>query len=118
MFLPTPPVLATVADDRNVYFDLEIAGEKAGRVVFKLYDNIVPKVCFRAPSPLILPVPILSGQTAANFRGLATGKVSLLPPFLHRLVPMLMSRNRLLMKTYLKGSDTRGLRSIGSSRGS
>ena len=50
MSLPIPLVLATVADDRNVFFDLEIAGEKAGRVVFKLYDDIVPKV--RPPSPL------------------------------------------------------------------
>lgn len=118
MSLPIPLVLAAVTDDRNVFFDLEIAGEKAGRVVFKLYDDIVPKVRFRAPSPLILPVPILSGQTAANFRGLATGKVSLFLPFLHRFVLMLMSRNRLLMKICPKDLDTRELPSIGLLLGS
>lgn len=53
MSRPTPLVLAPVADERNVFFDLEIAGEKAGRVVFKLYDDIVPKVRFRAPPPLV-----------------------------------------------------------------
>jgi len=51
MSLPIPLVLAAVADDRNVFFDLEIAGEKAGRVVFKLYDDIVPKVCSPSPFP-------------------------------------------------------------------
>ncbi|TLS47195.1 peptidylprolyl isomerase, partial [Streptomyces montanus] len=39
----------------NVYFDITINGEPAGRIVFKLYDDVVPK-------------------TARNFRELATGE--------------------------------------------
>ncbi|THH27688.1 hypothetical protein EUX98_g6510 [Antrodiella citrinella] len=38
----------------NVFFDITIGGEPAGRVTFKLYDDVVPK-------------------TAKNFRELATG---------------------------------------------
>jgi len=57
----------------NVYFDITINREPAGRIVFKLYDEIVPK-------------------TAKNFRELATGvhgfgyKGS---PF-HRVIPSFM----------------------------
>jgi hypothetical protein len=40
----------------NVFFDLEIAGEKAGRVVLNLFDDIVPKVC------AFIPIPLLSAQ--------------------------------------------------------
>jgi len=39
----------------KVYFDVEIGGQSAGRIVFKLYDSVVPK-------------------TAANFRALCTGE--------------------------------------------
>ena len=39
----------------NVYFDITIDNEPAGRIVFKLYDDVVPK-------------------TARNFRELATGE--------------------------------------------
>lgn len=39
----------------NVYFDITIDGEAAGRIVFRLFDDVVPK-------------------TAQNFRELATGK--------------------------------------------
>ncbi|MFF5182983.1 peptidylprolyl isomerase [Streptomyces sp. NPDC000345] len=39
----------------NVYFDITINDEPAGRIVFKLYDDVVPK-------------------TARNFRELATGQ--------------------------------------------
>jgi peptidylprolyl isomerase len=39
----------------NVFFDITIDGEAAGRVVFELYDDVVPK-------------------TATNFRELATGE--------------------------------------------
>lgn len=39
----------------NVFFDITIDGEAAGRIVFKLYDDVVPK-------------------TAQNFRELATGQ--------------------------------------------
>ncbi|MEV5140531.1 peptidylprolyl isomerase [Streptomyces syringium] len=39
----------------NVFFDITIDGDAAGRIVFKLYDDVVPK-------------------TAQNFRELATGQ--------------------------------------------
>ena len=39
----------------EVYFDITIDGDAAGRIVFKLYDDVVPK-------------------TAQNFRELATGQ--------------------------------------------
>ncbi|KOG37226.1 peptidylprolyl isomerase [Streptomyces resistomycificus] len=39
----------------NVYFDISIDGDAAGRIVFKLHDDVVPK-------------------TAQNFRELATGQ--------------------------------------------
>lgn len=39
----------------NVFFDITINGDAAGRIVFKLYDDVVPK-------------------TAQNFRELATGQ--------------------------------------------
>jgi len=38
-----------------VFFDMSIGGASAGRIVFELYDDIVPK-------------------TAANFRALCTGE--------------------------------------------
>merc|ERR1711982_213408 len=41
-------------DSENVFFDITADGEELGRVVFKLYDDVVPK-------------------TAKNFRELATG---------------------------------------------
>ena len=49
--LPGPNTLTClIANSRNVFFDLDIAGEKAGRIVFKLYDDIVPKVRPLPPS--------------------------------------------------------------------
>lgn len=63
-----------------MFFDIHVAGESAGRVVFKLYDDVVPIV--RTSTIRIYtigPVPkadCVRLQTAANFRGLCTGKVS------------------------------------------
>ncbi|KAG9077745.1 Multifunctional pyrimidine synthesis protein CAD [Ceratobasidium sp. UAMH 11750] len=57
----------------NVYFDININGQPAGRVVFKLYDDVVPK-------------------TARNFRELATkpqGQGYKGSPF-HRVIPNFM----------------------------
>ncbi|MFF9193785.1 peptidylprolyl isomerase [Streptomyces sp. NPDC014779] len=57
----------------NVYFDITIDGEKAGRIVFKLFDDVVP-------------------QTARNFRELATGQHGFGyegSPF-HRVIPQFM----------------------------
>ena len=57
----------------NVFFDITINGESAGRIVFKLFDDVVPK-------------------TARNFRELATGEHGFGyagSPF-HRVIPQFM----------------------------
>ncbi|MFJ6799121.1 peptidylprolyl isomerase [Streptomyces sp. NPDC091268] len=57
----------------NVYFDININGENAGRIEFKLFDDVVPK-------------------TAKNFRELATGEHGFGyagSPF-HRVIPQFM----------------------------
>lgn len=57
----------------NVYFDIGIDGEPAGRIVFQLFDEVVPK-------------------TAQNFRELATGQHGFGyagSPF-HRVIPQFM----------------------------
>ncbi|MFF9915477.1 peptidylprolyl isomerase [Streptomyces sp. NPDC013457] len=57
----------------NVYFDIEINGEPSGRIVFKLFDDVVPK-------------------TTKNFRELATGEHGFGyagSPF-HRVIPEFM----------------------------
>ncbi|MEW2133922.1 peptidylprolyl isomerase [Streptomyces sp. NPDC005435] len=57
----------------NVYFDINIDDQPAGRVVFRLYDDVVPK-------------------TAKNFRELATGEHGFGyagSPF-HRVIPQFM----------------------------
>ncbi|MDT0437296.1 MULTISPECIES: peptidylprolyl isomerase [Streptomyces] len=57
----------------NVYFDITINGEAAGRIVFNLFDDVVPK-------------------TAQNFRELATGQHGFGyagSPF-HRVIPDFM----------------------------
>ncbi|KAF9458378.1 cyclophilin [Collybia nuda] len=57
----------------NVYFDITIDGQDAGRIVFKLYDDVVPK-------------------TARNFRELATGEHNFgyAGSAFHRVIPQFM----------------------------
>jgi peptidyl-prolyl isomerase D len=47
--------MAEAAKRSKVFFDIKIGNKKAGRVIFELYDDIVPK-------------------TAGNFRALCTGE--------------------------------------------
>ncbi|WP_030690123.1 peptidylprolyl isomerase [Streptomyces globisporus] len=59
--------------NENVYFEININGESAGRITFKLFDDVVPK-------------------TAENFRTLATGEKGFGyagSPF-HRVIPNFM----------------------------
>ncbi|KAL0563762.1 heme binding [Marasmius crinis-equi] len=57
----------------NVFFDISIDNQPAGRVVFKLYDDVVPK-------------------TAKNFRELATGQhgFGYKDSIFHRVIPQFM----------------------------
>lgn len=57
----------------NVYFDITINDKPAGRIVFKLYDDVVPK-------------------TARNFRELATGQhgYGYAGSSFHRVIPAFM----------------------------
>ncbi|MER8105482.1 peptidylprolyl isomerase [Kitasatospora sp. NPDC094016] len=57
----------------NVFFDIEIDGAPSGRIVFKLYDDVVP-------------------QTARNFRELATGQngFGYEGSGFHRVIPQFM----------------------------
>ncbi|MFE2913422.1 peptidylprolyl isomerase [Kitasatospora indigofera] len=58
---------------QNVYFDITIDGEAAGRIVFQLFDDVVPK-------------------TAKNFRELATGQhgFGYAGSGFHRVIPEFM----------------------------
>jgi peptidylprolyl isomerase len=58
---------------KNVYFDVTADGEDLGRIVFKLYDDVVPK-------------------TAQNFRELATGQhgFGYKESVFHRVIPAFM----------------------------
>ncbi|MFF9865132.1 peptidylprolyl isomerase [Streptomyces sp. NPDC013953] len=62
-----------MTDNSNVYFDITINDEPAGRIVFKLYDDVVPK-------------------TARNFRELATGVhgFGYAGSGFHRIIPQFM----------------------------
>ncbi|MER7462832.1 peptidylprolyl isomerase [Streptomyces sp. NPDC097981] len=57
----------------NVYFDINIDGQPAGRIVFSLFDEVVPK-------------------TARNFRELATGQngFGYAGSGFHRVIPQFM----------------------------
>ncbi|MCX4526424.1 MULTISPECIES: peptidylprolyl isomerase [unclassified Streptomyces] len=57
----------------NVYFDIKIDGQDAGRIVFNLFDEVVP-------------------QTARNFRELATGQngFGYAGSGFHRVIPQFM----------------------------
>ncbi|KAJ7583999.1 cyclophilin-like domain-containing protein [Mycena floridula] len=64
---------STASSKANVFFDIAINSKPSGRVVFKLYDDIVPK-------------------TAQNFRELATGQhgFGYAGSGFHRIIPQFM----------------------------
>ena len=76
-------------------FDITIKGQPAGRIVFKLYDDVVPK-------------------TAKNFRELATGQHGFGDEGskFHRVIPKFMLQGgdftRGKLGSYLYGHDRQG----------
>ncbi|THU91275.1 hypothetical protein K435DRAFT_841086 [Dendrothele bispora CBS 962.96] len=72
-FLRKFTTAATGGGLSNVFFDIAINSKPAGRVVFKLYDDVVPK-------------------TARNFRELATGQhgFGYAGSSFHRVIPQFM----------------------------
>ncbi|KAF8431814.1 cyclophilin [Boletus edulis BED1] len=72
----------------DVFFDIQVDGRNAGRIVFKLYDDVVPK-------------------TAKNFRELATGKHGLgyQGSSFHRIIPGFMLQGG----DFTKGNGTGGI---------
>ena len=71
----------------NCYFDISIGGQPAGRVVFKLYDDVVPK-------------------TAKNFRDLCVGHQAgkYAGSKFHRIIPSFMCQGG----DFTKGNGTGG----------
>ncbi|KAG5925626.1 cyclophilin peptidyl-prolyl cis-trans isomerase Cyp2 [Claviceps sorghi] len=71
----------------NVFFEVSANGSPLGRIVFKLYDDVVPK-------------------TAANFRALATGEhgYGYANSSFHRVIPQFMLQGG----DFTKGNGTGG----------
>ncbi|TMS17538.1 Peptidyl-prolyl cis-trans isomerase D [Larimichthys crocea] len=55
MSQPTPPEKPSNPENPRVFFDVDVGGERAGRIVLELFADITPK-------------------TAENFRALCTGE--------------------------------------------
>eukprot|EP00494_Astrolonche_serrata_P032609 UN32878 len=80
------PAATTASAGKDCFFDITIGGQNAGRIEFKLYDNIVPK-------------------TAANFRCLCTGEKGVGKQSKKKLTYQGSGFHRVIKEFMLQGGD-------------